>query len=104
MTVGSTLFPHLTNAILSVESLDLLVDHIGRLKVQIGKGTVPDDLSERVKASWSEEAGLQGVYKGMEVEVFRYTDDFDGLVGTADLVISHAGTSTSQNLPYSFQV
>lgn len=95
VTVGSTLFPHLTSTILNSDILNLLSTRLSLLRVQIGKGDIPADLTDRIEpapGSGSAREGIKGEYKGMEVDVFRYTDDFEGLVNAVDLVVSHAGT------------
>ena len=102
VTVGSTLFPHMTSTLLTTDSLDLLSAHLSALRVQIGKGDIPNDLAGRIGSSEKGEGGgegMKGVWKGMEVDVFRYTDDFEGLVESVDLVVSHAGTSPIFFLP-----
>lgn len=93
VTVGSTLFPHLTHTILTPPFLELLSDRISHLRVQYGKADLPTDLDGRIGAGTSDAGfgAVKGTYKEMEVDVFRFTDDFEGLVNGADLVISHAG-------------
>lgn len=95
VTVGSTLFPHLTDAILTRPFLELLSDSVGHLTVQLGKARLPANLAERIGTGGgaSDAGSVKGKYKEMDVDVFRYTDDFEGLVRGADLVISHAGQS-----------
>lgn len=98
VTVGSTLFTDLTDTILHTATLDLLSESISVLRVQIGRGKIPDGLITTLSGSKAgAEAGagdprVHGEYKGMEVDVFPYTDDFEGLVKQTDLVVSHAGT------------
>ena len=110
ITVGSTLFPSLTNTILSPESLDVLaLLGITKLEVQYGKA----DFSASITAESSSKGDLKpplasattlaGANDGnhdwvhttrddqMEVSVFRYTDDFEGAVRRSGAVISHAG-------------
>jgi UDP-N-acetylglucosamine:LPS N-acetylglucosamine transferase len=38
---------------------------------------------------------MRGRHGKMEVEIFRFTSDFEGLVASSDLVISHAGSLQS---------
>lgn len=100
VTVGSTLFSALTDAILSSETLDVLsAQGIRSLKVQYGRASLPASLNGIVKMrDLAPDAGVgEFVWKGMEVEVFRYTDDFEGLVGESEGVVSHAGESISMD-------
>ena len=94
VTVGSTLFPNLTFSILTTESLDSLSSHVSALRIQIGKGDIPVDLASQIVVTGSPAGGMRGTYGDMEVDVLRYTDDFEGLVSSVDLVVSHAGTSS----------
>ena len=88
VTVGSTLFPALTNLILSPDFLDHLVSlDVARLVVQYGRADI------RIPGSSSVDVADSGrfTWKRLDVEVKRFTDDFDGLVKRSDGVISHAG-------------
>lgn len=101
VTVGSTLFTDLTDTILHTATLDYLSESISVLRIQIGRGKIPDGLIPTLSNSKSGEGAevgegrVKGEHKGMEVDVFPYTDDFEGLVKQADLVVSHAGTPSS---------
>lgn len=104
-TVGSTLFPSLTSHVLLPTFLSLLQSlGVQRLVVQYGRGELK--LQDNVKQTlsinpqgygrgvWSDnDGGGDGDRKqnGMVVEVMRFTNDFEGLVGNSDAVISHAG-------------
>lgn len=88
VTVGSTLFPSLTDAILSPSILALLPTlGVARLVVQYGRAAIPPELGVGVDSQGSG----AGVVGELEVELMRYTDDFDGLIKAADAIISHAG-------------
>ena len=94
VTVGSTLFPALTAAILSPLTLDHLSSlGVTRLIVQYGR----EDLSASLSYSdlppvlFDAKGGARMAWKGMEVELMRFTDDFEGLVRAIGAVISHAG-------------
>jgi beta-1,4-N-acetylglucosaminyltransferase len=89
ITVGSTLFPKLTDAILSAPILDVLAGRITTLTVQLGSAPPPSDL----RTILDNFDGSGGSYRGMRVEVMEYTTDFEGLVKDSDMVISHAGTN-----------
>ena len=105
VTVGSTLFPSLTSHVLLPTFLSLLQSlGVQRLVVQYGRGELK--LQDNVKQTlsinpqgygrgvWSDnDGGGDGDRKqnGMVVEVMRFTNDFEGLVGNSDAVISHAG-------------
>ncbi|CAD6576925.1 MAG: N-acetylglucosaminyldiphosphodolichol N-acetylglucosaminyltransferase catalytic subunit alg13 [Tremellales sp. Tagirdzhanova-0007] len=78
VTVGSTLFPPLTDLVLSSPFLDhLSTQAVSRLIVHL-------DYKGAVTFSWKE----------MSVEIMRFTDDFEGLVKQVDGVISHAGSGS----------
>jgi beta-1,4-N-acetylglucosaminyltransferase len=87
VTVGSTLFPKLTGTILSAPILEILAGRISTLKVQLGSAPQPSDL----RTTLDKFDGSKGSYQGMIVEVMDYTTDFEGLVKSSDMVISHAG-------------
>ena len=87
MTVGSTLFPKLTDAILSAPILEILAGRISTLKIQLGSAPPPSDL----RTILDDFGGSGGSYQGMRVEIMDYTTDFEGLVKGSDMVISHAG-------------
>jgi beta-1,4-N-acetylglucosaminyltransferase len=87
VTVGSTLFPKLTDTILSAPILEVLAGRISTLKVQLGSAPPPSDL----RTTLDDFDGSKGSYQGMMVEVMDYTTDFEGLVKSTDMVISHAG-------------
>jgi beta-1,4-N-acetylglucosaminyltransferase len=87
VTVGSTLFPKLTDAILSAPILEILAGRISTLTVQLGSAPPPSDL----RTTLDKFDGSKGSYRGMRVEVMDYTTDFEGLVKSSDMVISHAG-------------
>ena len=87
VTVGSTLFPKLTDAILSGPILEKLAGRISTLRVQLGSATPPSEL----RTILDDFDGSKGSYRGMRVEIMDYTTDFEGLVKSSDMVISHAG-------------
>jgi beta-1,4-N-acetylglucosaminyltransferase len=95
ITVGSTLFPRLTDAILSTPILEVLRGRISILRVQLGKATIPPHL-QGILSDFQAGPGqdqCRGRLGKMEVEILRYTDDFEDLVKRSDMVISHAGMS-----------
>lgn len=92
VTVGSTLFPKLTDEILSAPILEVLAARISTLKVQLGSAPPPIHLLSTLDKF----DGQRGLYKGMKVEIMDYTSDFEGLVRSSDLVISHAGELISE--------
>ncbi|GAA5880581.1 hypothetical protein JCM16303_005439 [Sporobolomyces ruberrimus] len=85
LTVGSTEFPSLVSAFLSVSFISKLASSLGITTVyaQIGRSTLPHGFS----------IGLQNV-DGVQVEVTQFADDLEGRVGQSDLVISHAGAGS----------
>ena len=87
VTVGSTLFPKLTNTILSGPILEVLAGRISSLIIQLGSAPPPSDL----RTILDDFDRSKGSYQGMKVEIMDYTTDFEGLVRSSDLVISHAG-------------
>ncbi|ODN88424.1 hypothetical protein L198_06695 [Cryptococcus wingfieldii CBS 7118] len=110
ITVGSTLFPALTDPLLSPSFLSSLSGlGVGRIVVQYGGAELPAEFlhalqpqSRSPSPSPDEEqwrgVDAQGKGKGkigdVQVEVMRYTDDFEGLVGSVEAVISHAGSGS----------
>lgn len=118
ITVGSTLFPKLTDLALSRPFLDRLIEisrgkGIIRLIVQYGRAdlTFPPGMTWLKRDlhfgsgqfSYSSMEGGDNVQRGAQggevvVEIMRYTDDFEGVVKRSKWVISHAGTSWSYPL------
>lgn len=96
VTVGSTLFPRLTDTVLSAPVLESLADQISVLRVQLGRAQFPPGLRRLIgDAGYENEESMKGRHGNMEVEIFRFTSDFEGLVASSDLVISHAGSLQS---------
>ena len=93
VTVGSTLFPALTDAVLSGPILEILSDRISTLRIQLGRANVPAHLQATLSDYQPGEDGCRGRLGKMEVDIMRYTDNFEGLVKGSDMVISHAGMS-----------
>jgi beta-1,4-N-acetylglucosaminyltransferase len=93
VTVGSTLFPKLTGTILSAPVLEILAGRISTLTVQLGSASPPSDL----RTILDDFDGSKGSYQGMRVETMDYTRDFEGLVKSSDMVISHAGMHIQDN-------
>jgi len=96
VTVGSTLFTALTNEVLSDTVLPTLPGlGFERLIVQYGAAdlVLSDikglDLNAQGAGEFTRRC-RDGPGK-IVVQVMRYTDDFNGLVASADAVISHAG-------------
>ncbi|WVF71856.1 hypothetical protein IAT40_006666 [Kwoniella sp. CBS 6097] len=111
VTVGSTLFPSLTDIILSPPILEIIASSgISKLIVQYGRATLaPRSLKElgiivdatgkgagSLFGSGSENGKGGGEKRGvvLRIEVLRFTDDFEGLVRSSDYVISHAGSGS----------
>ncbi|ODN75068.1 hypothetical protein L202_06286 [Cryptococcus amylolentus CBS 6039] len=114
ITVGSTLFPALTDPLLSPSFLSSLSGlGVGRVVVQYGGAELPAEFLNALQAQppspspspspcHNEEqrqgVDAQGKGKGkigdVQVEVMRYTDDFEGLVDSVEAVISHAGSGS----------
>ncbi|KAK1925165.1 glycosyl transferase [Papiliotrema laurentii] len=100
VTVGSTLFVSLTETILSPSILSILPGlGIRKVVVQYGAAdllalTQIEDLEVdahgRGQFVWRDYNGLGEV----AVQVLKYTDDFTGLVASADAIISHAGSGS----------
>jgi len=122
ITVGSTLFPSLTDYFLSPKTLAQLPSYgISSLVVQYGKAALPPDcpLLAFVDAKGQGQTTLSGggrvttnanvngkvnasSFTGhFKVTVLRYTSDFAALVRSADCVVSHAGGSFSSSSSYS---
>ncbi|KAK4686399.1 hypothetical protein P7C73_g3725, partial [Tremellales sp. Uapishka_1] len=79
VTVGSTLFPALTDAVLSPAVLAALPKlGVKRLVVQYGHGDLPPYTQN----------------DGLEVETMRFTNEYDQLVSESHVVISHAGAGS----------
>lgn len=97
VTVGSTRFQSLTDAVLSSAVLDVLASAgVSKLIVQLGSATIPAHVG--VVAN-----GGEWKYRDTtSVTVLRYTDDaahMARLLASADAVVSHAGAlrdSTSE--------
>lgn len=108
VTVGSTLFPSLTSHVLLPTFLSLLQSlGVQRLVVQYGRAELKlqDDVKQTLNIDsqgdgigvWSDNDGdrvRDEKQNGMVVEVMRFTNDFEGLVGKSDAVISHAGSGS----------
>ncbi|WWD16226.1 hypothetical protein CI109_100652 [Kwoniella shandongensis] len=91
VTVGSTLFPALTNTILSPPLLAKLSSlGIKQLIVQYGRADLPPDLGIGVDSKGS---GIKYI-DGMVVQVMRFSEKFEELVKKSDAVISHAGSGS----------
>jgi beta-1,4-N-acetylglucosaminyltransferase len=90
VTVGSTLFPKLTDTILSAPILEILAGRISTLTVQLGSASPPSGL----RTILDNFDGSKGSYQGIMVEIMDYTTDFEGLVKSSDMVISHAGMNS----------
>jgi beta-1,4-N-acetylglucosaminyltransferase len=95
VTVGSTLFPRLTDAILSAPILEVLAGRISTLKVQLGSAPPPSHL----QTTLDDFDSSKGSYQGVRVEIMDYTTNFEGLVKSSDMVISHAGTIARERRP-----
>ncbi|ORY22568.1 glycosyltransferase family 28 C-terminal domain-domain-containing protein [Naematelia encephala] len=106
ITVGSTLFPELTSAVLTRAFARILVDAgIKRLVVQYGKAKLPWELimrldlavdalgqAERTVRPFDSDDGEDE--REIHFQVKRFVDDFDGVVASVDAVISHAGSGS----------
>ncbi|KAK8869512.1 hypothetical protein IAR55_000078 [Kwoniella newhampshirensis] len=91
VTVGSTLFPSLTNEILSPPLLAKLSSlGIQRLIVQYGCADLPSDLGIEVDGA----GNGTGLIRGMQVEVMRFSERFEDLVRRSEAVISHGGSGS----------
>ncbi|WWC89715.1 uncharacterized protein L201_004640 [Kwoniella dendrophila CBS 6074] len=95
VTVGSTLFPTLTDKILSNEILLLFSEYdIHKVIIQYGKAEIKtSSLNSNISLD-SEGKGSIVTKEGMIVELIRFTDKFDILVDQSDYVISHAGSGS----------
>ena len=92
VTVGSTLFPPLTDLVLSSPFLDhLSTQAVSRLIVQYGRATAHLPSRSHLDSSLDYKGAVTFSWKEMSVEIMRFTDDFEGLVKQVDGVISHAG-------------
>ncbi|KAL7424277.1 Glycosyltransferase 28 C-terminal domain [Cryptotrichosporon argae] len=100
VTVGSTLFPGLTDTVLSPSTLTLLPSlGISTLVVQLGRADVPAPVRARVPAvpgefRWDGAAGEERAAGALRVRVLRYTDDLEGEIEAATAVVAHAGAGT----------
>lgn len=80
VTVGSTLFQDLTNAVLERETLDILSDlGFTLVMVQYGSAVMPRTIQAP---------------HGMTVKTEAYIKDLEALFATVDLIISHAGSGS----------
>ena len=118
VTIGSTLFPTLTNLVLSPSFLSLLLNlEVTSLVVQYGRANSVSheglDLSldaggngrtiwKGNKVNTQEKGKGKGKEKRneMDVMVMRYTDNLEDLIAGVDAVISHAGTFYIPHFPY----
>ena len=96
VTVGSTLFPALTDLILSPPFLDHLSSQaVSRLIVQYGRATIhlprESGSESSLRSSLDAKGAVTFVWKHISVDIMRFTDDFEGLAKQVDGVISHAG-------------
>lgn len=111
ITVGSTLFPALTDLALSPTFLELLASHgVTEVTVQYGSADItvpPSGQNGRMNGKgegsfvFRPDAGsVAGTHPGAEplaqgdglrIRFMRYTSQFDAEVAGADMVISHAG-------------
>lgn len=94
ITIGSTLFPTLTDLALSPIFLDRLTQlGVKELIVQYGKADLT--LPPGVKTQSTKNGDLTFNYpsdgSGINVKVLRYTDKFEELVKSCKWAISHAG-------------
>lgn len=88
LTVGSTEFSPLVASFLSQAVQTVLASQgITSILAQVGSSTLPD--------GWS--IGLNE-RNGLSVEVKRFMSGLEEEVGSAELVVSHAGTSTCLRL------
>jgi beta-1,4-N-acetylglucosaminyltransferase len=82
VTVGSTLFADLTNAVFEPAFIHaLIVSGFTRLVVQYGSATLP---------SHAQNLDIPGI----SVEVKPYISDIDNAISQSDLIISHAGAGS----------
>jgi hypothetical protein len=96
LTIGSTSFTPLINAILSPTSLSALISiGIKSILLQIGNSTLPSDWNEGSRLYIADADG-DGVIR---VEVVRFIDELESRVGAFELVISHAGSFRSPSPP-----
>ncbi|EIW66348.1 hypothetical protein TREMEDRAFT_35288 [Tremella mesenterica DSM 1558] len=84
VTVGSTLFPALTNLILSSNILSFLSQSMTELVVQYGQGD--PDCSNLTKVHQSLSVN--------SIRLFRYTNEFSQMIKESDFVVSHAGSGS----------
>jgi beta-1,4-N-acetylglucosaminyltransferase len=99
ITIGSTLFPGLTDLAVSPIFLDRLIQlGVEGLMVQYGKADLTLPPGVRVESAKNGDStfiypanGRGGA--GISVKVLRYSDEFEELVKSSKWVISHAGTS-----------
>ncbi|TXT13620.1 hypothetical protein VHUM_00987 [Vanrija humicola] len=91
VTVGSTRFQALTDAVLAPVALDALAAAgVTQLTVQLGSGGIPAHV--RVP-----DAGGEWTHSTLRVTLLRYTADgvhMARLLSAADAVVSHAGAGT----------
>lgn len=89
VTVGSTRFPALSDAVLSPRVLDALPAlGVSSVTVQLGSADIPVHARGQ-EFTYSTDAG-----KYVQVKVLRYTKDaveMDALLKDANVVVSHAG-------------
>ena len=113
LTVGSTLFPALTDLALSPAFLEVLASHgVTEVTVQYGSADItvpPSGQNGRMNGKGEgsfvfrpDAVGVAGAHQGavalaqrdgLRVRFMRYTSQFDAEVAGADMVISHAGMS-----------
>ena len=83
VTVGSTKFPQLIRAVLSPEAIEVLLDlGFRELCVQYGTDTELFEQSQR--------------HSKLSITGFDYSQSIEREMQQADLIISHAGSSTRQ--------
>ncbi|WWC69169.1 uncharacterized protein I206_103105 [Kwoniella pini CBS 10737] len=97
ITVGSTLFPSLTDKILSSEIISILIENgIEKLIIQYGNANLPFNFKKEINFK-NEEKG-KGFIKieeeKLKIELIRFTNDFENLIKNCDFIISHAGSGS----------
>lgn len=95
VTVGSTKFTALVEAVVQPQLCAALREHFGLKKLYVQYGTAAFSMPAGATALPTEEgAPQQWACGGLCVEVFPYRPHLDALIRTAMLVVTHAGAGT----------
>ena len=96
VTVGSTQFDALVDAVLGSEVIQVLQAYkFTRLVIQAGKSPIRIESAAVSKTISNEGTEIWGVnFKGLDAQIWRFKPSLETDIRSADLVICHAGEFT----------